>query len=87
MSGFSSSVAAVPYELKDEMRPPVGFDDRRRPCRPRQRGGPAARRESIRAPSVSEIATTGILIGTGRTRRGLRDDGGAEPAKFGGQLL
>ena len=61
-SGLRSSVAVVPYELKDEMRPPVGFTTVTVPAVHVSVTGPEASRESISAPSVSEIATTGIVM-------------------------
>ena len=68
MSGLSDRSGARPYELNDEIRFAVGFG-RLTCCVVHVIVTlPAARRESIRAPSPAVIATTGIVIDD-RSRR------------------
>ena len=75
MSGLSSSVAAVPYELKLEIRLPVAFGNVPRSVPQVSVVGPAAIRPSRMAPSAAVIATTGIVIGGGPATVGLSAPG------------
>ena len=63
MSGFSWRSAVIPYELNDEISPPVGLRNVPLSLVHVMSTGPAARRLLISTPSVSEIATVGIVIG------------------------
>ena len=65
MSGFSARSGESPYELKEEIRLPVGFVIDTCPSVQVIVTGPAARRESINAPSAAVIATTGMVMTTG----------------------
>ncbi len=62
MSGFRSSSASSPYELNDEISPPVGFVNVPVSSVQVIVTGPATSRLWISRPSVSEMATTGIVI-------------------------
>ncbi len=63
MSGLRSSSASSPYELNDEMRPPVGFVNEPVSSVQLSVCGPASIALLIDTPSVSETATTGIVTG------------------------
>ena len=75
MSGLSPSSASTPYELNDEIRPPVGFGNVPVVFVHVIVAGPAAILPSINTPSVSETATTGIVIGIGPATVGLNRPG------------
>src|SRR6185295_17299515 len=62
MSGLSVRSGVTPYELKLEIRPPVGFGSDTTPEVHVIAGASAAMRPSIIAPSAEPIETTGIVI-------------------------
>src|SRR4051812_8856796 len=82
MSGLIVRSGASPYELNDEMRPPFGTFGTlvisEVQVTATASGPPAAMRESIATPSVSEMPTTRIATGgspggsVGGTTVGLR---------------
>ena len=75
MSGLSPSSASSPYELNAEIRPPVGFGNDPVVFVHVIVDGPAAILPSISTPSVSEMATTGIVIGVAPATVGLNRPG------------
>src|SRR4030067_3749479 len=72
MSGLTTRSGLSPYELNDEIRPPVGLT--KVPVRfvHVMVTGPAASRSLMSTPSVSEIATTGIVVAGGPATVGLK---------------
>ena len=64
MSGLSASSAPSPYELNEEIIPPVGFGTHEcRRSRSRLRTGPRDALSTIALPSAGVIVTTGIVTG------------------------